>query len=182
MRDERCIAGLADAPARAYRMNARAKQRFRRIDVADSDDHVRIHDEVLHGTSPARGAFMQVGGREPGIERFGSEGREELMAGRIAGRPNHQPKASRIAQPQDPAGAEVDLDMVVGKTRLGRIDDTQTAGHPEMNDEGAGFETEQQILCPTLDVLEPLTGQDRRERRRHGQTQTRLVDNDTLHL
>src|SRR5205814_3851729 len=67
-------------------------------------------------------------------------------------------------------------EMVVREARRPRGHDSQVAGHPEVQEEGAGFQAQKQVLGAPSDAEDPLPGDLARQIARYPPAQPRLVD------
>ena len=73
MADEGGKTLFADAPSSPLGMDRGTKQGFTRIDVADPDDNMRIHNKVFHRHTAALSQAVYVARGETIVEGFGPE-------------------------------------------------------------------------------------------------------------
>src|SRR5690606_9139091 len=95
---------------------------------------------------------------------------------RVAGRVEEAPEASRIVEAHDHTGVELDVDVVMRETREVAWQDPQAPRHPEMHEQRAPFQCNQQVLGAAADIQDALPGHLRRQRIRYGPTQAPLVN------
>lgn len=107
------------------RMDARPEQAFRGVDVADTDNHMAVHDEALDRAARATGGVVQPLAVEGVAQRLDAEAGEQraLSAGR---NPGDEAEPPRVAVAQQPV-TEGDVHMVVGAGRGVRAYDAQAA-------------------------------------------------------
>ncbi|EXF43084.1 hypothetical protein BAY1663_04502 [Pseudomonas sp. BAY1663] len=73
--------------------------------------------------------------------------------------PQQRAEAAWIGIAQRLAGFEQQVDVLVLGRRQTGINQAQAAGHPQMDDQRAGLEADQQVLGAPLNRLDTLTGQ-----------------------
>ena len=93
-------------------MNAGAKQRFARVDVADADDHAPVHQVLLDRDAPIAARAPQVVGVEVLAERLGPQILEQRMRGRRRGQ-HEAAESTRVVEAQRAAFGEVHVDVIV---------------------------------------------------------------------
>ena len=115
-RTSACASRAREPARRAPRRDARTKQRLARVNVADPDDHVGVHDELLDGDRALARRAIQILAVELRGQRLGTELRKQRMLERIARRSSEGsrsgadresagPCPSRSRDPSDRAGA-----------------------------------------------------------------------------
>src|SRR5690606_4880643 len=119
--------------------DASAKECLARIDVADADDHLTIHDRLFDRDAPAFQRPRKIRGVELIRERFRRERREERMLERILARPKQAAEAARVVEAQAHGVVEHEVDVIVSERRGVARHEPQTAGHAEVQDERAAF-------------------------------------------
>src|SRR5690606_33343216 len=140
------------------RPDARAKQRLVRVDVADADDECAVHEELFDGYTATSRDAPEIVTVESRIERLGSEPGEQRVLVRVCGRGEVGPEASRVVEAHDDAGVELDVAVVVRDTREVAWQDPQAPGDPEMHEQRAPFECNQQVLGAPSDIQDALPG------------------------
>src|SRR5579862_4585036 len=124
----------SDAAHRACRVDAGGEEGLAGVDVAEADDDAGVHEERLHRPAPAGGLSAQEVAGEAAVERFDAEVGEVRVLGQIrGGQGQHETEAARVAQPQAPAGAELEGDVLVRLRRRGRLHEGQASAHAEMD-------------------------------------------------
>ena len=113
----------------------RAEQALARVDVADADDALRVHEELLGREAQAAAQLVQASAVECGGQRLDAEMRDQRMRVDVLVGPQHRAEAARVAQAQAPF-AEHEVEVVV-LTR-GRARAVRGAGCPTCRDEGSG--------------------------------------------
>jgi hypothetical protein len=79
-------------------MDAGAKQRLARVDVADADDDAAVHQVLLDRHTPIAARAPQIVGVEIVAERLGPQVLEQRMRGGLRGQ-DEAPEAPRIVEP-----------------------------------------------------------------------------------
>src|SRR6202023_719878 len=126
-----------DAAHRARRVDAGGEERLAGVDVAEADDDGGVHEERLHRPAPPGGLSAQEGAGESAVERLDAEmGEVRVLREARGGQGMHETEAARIAQPQAPAGAELEGDVLVRLRRRGRPGGGQASAHARAG--GAG--------------------------------------------
>lgn len=73
------VALAADSVAGAHRVDPRAKQRLVGVDIAHAYDKLGVHDKGLDRTPPTTGTPVEIVTVEAGLQRLGSQVREQGM-------------------------------------------------------------------------------------------------------
>lgn len=127
---------------RRTRVDAGAKQAFGRIDVADADDAVAIHERWFDGCLDALEMIFEPQRIKGRVKRLDTELGEQGMLANIAREPQHRTKAARIAQAQGGVFKhQIDVVMFL-RRRAQRVrcvigQQAQAAGHAQMNEQMA---------------------------------------------
>jgi hypothetical protein len=99
------------------RTDAGAEQRLAGVDVADTDHHLRIHDELFdRHTSFTRGT-PQRAAVEAVLERFRAEMPQQRMLCRVALDQMQRTEATRVVESQRLARVKLEVEVVVRETR-----------------------------------------------------------------
>ena len=132
------VAALQGDPVgRAQRRDAGAEQGFRRIDVADADHQRSVHQDRLDGLAAPGQRRVQPAAVELGGERLGAErGEQRVPLDVVAGVPGDEAEAARIPVAEQPIGQD-EVYVVVALRWGARRDETQAAGHAEVDDQRA---------------------------------------------
>ena len=139
--------------AAARRVDAGMEQRLGRVDVADADHHLAIHQQRLDRNPAMTCLFVQVGAVECRGQRLRSEVAQPRVVVRVLVRPQHGTESTRVMQSQAlPAEHQVDMIMRTRRRRGGQH--PQAAGHAEMDQQCAVGEAQQQVLGSALDRLD----------------------------
>src|SRR6185436_7958018 len=128
------------------RLDPRAEQALARVDVADTDHALRVHEELLDRNSQASREPVQARAGQRARQRLDAEVREQRVAIDVATRPEHRAKAARIAQAQALI-AEQQVEVIVLARRRARRDEPQAARHAEMKNEVSIAAIDQQIFA-----------------------------------
>src|SRR5919109_635464 len=158
-----------------HRPDSGAKQRLARVDVADADDEPAVHQQLLDGHAAPAGRAPEVLRVESRCEGLGRETGEQPVLERIAARVEETPEAARIVEAQREPGAEAQVEMVVSEARRARRHDAQVPRHPEMQQQRAGFQAQQQVLGAPPDAEDALSGHLARQVAGYLPAQARLV-------
>ena len=159
----------------ATRANARAEQRFARVDVADADHEPCIHDQLLDGDAAASRDLPEVCRIELVFERLGREAAQQRVRRGIVGREQQAAEAARIVEAQRVSGIEFDVDVIVRNARRRDRQHAQAARHPEMQDQRAGIGLEQQVFRAASCAPDRAAGHRLDARDVHGPAQAPVV-------
>lgn len=121
---------------------------------------------------------MQVTAIELAAKRFRSKGCEQGMRFRRFACPEHRSETARIGQSQCLPPVKHEVDMIVFLRRRLRCDDPQAPGHPQVNNQCALVEAEQQVLRPPLESAQGLSVQPGLESFGNGPAQPPLADHE----
>ncbi len=94
------------------RIDAGVKQGFVRVDIADADDLMGIHEQVFDGRCPTIALLIQTGPIEIGSERFHAEGGKKRMPARIIA-PQYRPETAWIPIAQQAAILQQQIKVVM---------------------------------------------------------------------
>lgn len=146
---------MADAPGGAQRRDAGVEQAFGRVDVADADDQVTVHQQGLDRCFAPAGQCIQPLAVEGRIQRFDAQHGEQRVTLDLRPLvPEHAPEAAGVAQTQDGV-REQQVEMVVLSCRRTGRDQAQAARHAEVEDQPAAplaaGKIEQQVLAAPHD-------------------------------
>src|SRR6185436_18540983 len=131
-------------------MNAGAKQRLARIDVADADDDAAVHQVLLDGDAAIAARAPEVVGVELVAERLRPQVLQQRMRARCR-RQQEAAEAAWVVEPKSPAAVEVHVDMIVWRRLEGLGQVTKAARHAEVHKQRAGVGPEQEIFGAPLE-------------------------------
>ena len=100
---------------------------------------------------------------EGAAQGFGAQCRQQRMAPGIARGPEHRSESPRIVVAQQHAVAELKIDMIVPTQRRRCAVDAHAPGHPEMDDQRAVLEAEEEVLASPLDAIDKVPDEAARE-------------------
>ena len=181
------VTGPADARGRRLRVDPGAEQAFAGVDVADADHDVARQQHLLDRRIALARLAPQEFARKTLAQRLHAEPAQQQVFFELAlvlGVPEHGAEAARIVQAQHlPALRAVhdQVEVVV----LARLDPgrqhAQVAGHAEVDDQGAVFEFDQQVLAAASGSKDAASGQQLGQTGREGPAQAfaaqdRLLD------
>jgi len=155
------------------RIDARAEQALRRVDVAHADDAPPVHEELLDGHAAAPRQGVKTRAVEPAGQRLDAKAGKQSMRPRFVRRPQHCTEAPRIAQPQYPV-AEREVDVVVLFRRRAWRQQPQASRHPQVHEDRSVAAVEQEVLAAPAHGRDASPG-ERANVRRHGPAQARLA-------
>jgi hypothetical protein len=80
------------------RIDARAEETFRRVNIADTDHNAGVHDRLLDWGAAALQSRGQSGSSKLSRQRLNAQVDQQWMLGGIAFDPEYRTKTPRIAQ------------------------------------------------------------------------------------
>lgn len=156
-----------DPPGRLQRIQARAKKRLVGVDVPDAGDNTAVHEEGLDRHPAAAGGVEEIGACQSVFQGFRPEARHKRVLQGVAGRPQHPAETPRVMETQAPRSGKEDFQVVVFFGRRRPLAKPQVAGHPEVNEEAADIETQDQDLAPALHLFHAPSHDERAQAFRH---------------
>src|ERR1700738_4552979 len=141
----------------------RSKQCLVGIDVSDADNDPAIHQGELDGRGSGAGRAEKMVDVEGVTQGFGTECFEQRMVPGIAHRPEHRSKSPRVVVAQQHAVAELKIDMIVATQRRRCAVHAHASGHPEMDDQRAVLEAEEEVLASSLGTIDNVPHEAARE-------------------
>lgn len=163
------------------RVKACQKEGFVGVDVADAGNDPLIHDELPDRNRAAAAPMIEMAATEALLQGFRAKARQERMAERVIRRPDYEPEATVIVQPEAKTMAEYQLDMVMPIGNPGSVDGLQKAGHSEMENHGTAGKPQQHVFAPSGNVTESLAGQPGGELRGHRSPQIGIAHDHLDH-
>jgi len=114
------------------RVKACRKERFVGVDVADAGDDPLVHDELPDRNRAAAAPMIEMAATEALLQGFRAKACQERMAERVIRRPDYEPEATVIVQPEAKTIGEYQIHMVMPIGNPGSIDSMEEARHPEV--------------------------------------------------
>ena len=109
------------------------------------------------------------------LERLRPERLQQRVLVRVTGDPQQATEAARVVEAQAAAAVEHEVVVIVREQRCVAPQYAQAPRHPEVGDERALLEFDQQVLRAPAHVAHPLARQDLHEGRLDGPAQARLA-------
>jgi hypothetical protein len=133
--------------------NASAKKRFISVNVSNPYNDPAVHQHFLDARPPSPGSLVQQWSAECLCEWLGPKLRQQCMIHDVRIRPEYRTEASRITQAQNNAIIQNQIGMVMlfGRTVRTRGQQSETAGHTEMQDQRSLAAIQQDIFSATRD-------------------------------
>ena len=118
---------------------------------------------MLDGDCPPARDLEQVLAVELIAQWLGRQFPQQRMLRRILFRPMQTAETPRVVKSQDPAAVQNQIPVIMLFRRRVAADQAQAAGHPEMQDHGAGLQTDEQVLRAPIDAADDLIAHRRFE-------------------
>jgi hypothetical protein len=133
--------------------NASAKKRFISVNVSHPYNDPAIHQHFLDARASPPGSLVQQWSGKCLCERLGSKLRQQWMFHDVRMSPEYRTEASRITQAQNNAIIQKQIGMVMlfGETVRTRRQQSETAGHTEMQDQRSLAAIQQDIFSAPHD-------------------------------
>lgn len=132
-------------------INTGKKERFVCVNVSDADDNAAVHQYLFNAGATVSGFAIKQLAVERFGKGFGSQVRQQGVIGGISRSPQHSPKATGIPKTENHAVIQEQIDMIVllWSDISCKGQQSQAAGHAEMQDQRASTAVEQEVFSAT---------------------------------
>src|SRR5262249_4880341 len=109
--------GAREAARRTPGPQARPEQRLARVDVADADHQLAVHQQLLDGDATPAGDAVEIVGIEGRRKGLGSETLEQRMRARLTARVEQAAEATRVVEAHCEPRIQHQIEVIVREAR-----------------------------------------------------------------
>ena len=162
-------------------MDAGVKQRLVGVDIADAHHHMIVHQHQLDRAAAALSCSDQGVAVKTVGQRFRPQCLQQGVVLDGADMPQHRAETARIAVAQH-IGPQQQIDVIMSFRRGVGRQETQVAGHAQVDDQGAGIGAQQQVFGAAIDRTYRQAAQGGVQLRRYRPAQAGVADHGAAKL